>query len=174
MVYSYLKPNALYINLKFNLKPSANGHNVVGPQLLTLLVVTFCLLLHALLHIVACYRSVAQQCWIRLHCSSSIFGAMQMHNTWSAKSYGLYPSHDALHVQHSSLRFHYKNCCRISESLNLVSLYLRKMFSFACFSCETLKRQAFLFSSFFFFFSCACQKGLIVPSVPSGDRGKWE
>lgn len=70
MVYSYLKPNALYINLKFNLKPSANGHNVVGPQLLTLLVVTFCLLLHALLDIVACYRSVAQQCWIRLHSSS--------------------------------------------------------------------------------------------------------
>ena len=27
------------------------------------------------------------------------------------------------------------------------------MFSLACFSCETLKRQAFLFSSFFFFFS---------------------
>ena len=98
MVYSYLKPNALYINLKFNLKPSANGHNVVGPQPLALLVVTFCLLLHALLHIVACHRSVAQQCWIRLHCSSSIFGATQMHHTWSAKSYGLYPSHDALHV----------------------------------------------------------------------------
>ena len=98
MVYSYLKPNALYINLKFNLKPSANGHNVVGPQLLTLLVVTFCLLLHALMHIVARYRSVAQQCWIRLHCSSSIFGATQMHRTWSGKSYELYPSHDALHV----------------------------------------------------------------------------
>ena len=62
VVYSYLKPNTLYINLKFSLKPRANRHNVVGPQLLTLLVVTFCLLFHALLYIVACYRSVAQQC----------------------------------------------------------------------------------------------------------------
>ena len=76
--------------------------------------------------------------------------------------------------QHSSFRFHYKNCCRISESLNLVSLYLRKIFSLACFSCETLKRQAFLFSSFSFFFSCVRQKGLMVPGVPSGDRGNWE
>ena len=174
MVYSYLKPNALYINLKFNLKPRANRHNVVGPQLLTLLVVTFCLLLHALLHIVACYPSVSQQCWIRLLCSSNIFRATQEHYTWSPTSYGLFLPTIHWKSQHSSLRFHYKNRCRISESLNLVSLYLRKIFSLACFRCETLKRQAFLFSIFFFFFSCARQKGLMVPGVPSGDRGNRE
>ena len=43
-------------------------------------------------------RSVAQQCWIRLHSSSNIVGATHAHYTWSPKSYGLYPSHDALQV----------------------------------------------------------------------------
>ena len=41
-------------------------------------------------------RSVAQQCWIRLHSSSNIVGATHAYYTWSPKSYGLYPSHDAL------------------------------------------------------------------------------
>ena len=41
-------------------------------------------------------RSVAQQCWIRLHSSSNIVGAAYAHYTWSPKSYGLCPSHDAL------------------------------------------------------------------------------
>ena len=43
-------------------------------------------------------RGVAQQCWIRLHSSSNIVGAMHAHYTWSTKSYGLYPSHRALQV----------------------------------------------------------------------------
>ena len=43
-------------------------------------------------------RSVAQQCWIRLHSSSNIVGATHAHYAWFTKTYGLYPSHDALHV----------------------------------------------------------------------------
>ena len=43
-------------------------------------------------------RSVAQQCWIRLHRSSNIVGATQAHYAWFTKTYGLYPSHDALQV----------------------------------------------------------------------------
>ena len=43
-------------------------------------------------------RSVAQQCWIRLHSSSNIVGATDAHYAWFTKTYGLYPSHDALHV----------------------------------------------------------------------------
>ena len=43
-------------------------------------------------------RSVAQQCWIRLHSSSNIVGAKHAHSAWFTKTYGLYPSHDALQV----------------------------------------------------------------------------
>ena len=43
-------------------------------------------------------RSVAQQCWIRLHNSSNIVGATHAHYAWFTKSYGLYLSHDALQV----------------------------------------------------------------------------
>ena len=44
-------------------------------------------------------QSLAQQCWICLHSSSNIVGAMHMHHhTWSPKSYGLCPSHDTPHV----------------------------------------------------------------------------
>ena len=43
-------------------------------------------------------RSVAQQCRIRLHSSSSIAGASHAHYAWSPKSYGLSPSHDTLQV----------------------------------------------------------------------------
>ena len=42
--------------------------------------------------------SVAQQCWIRLHSSSNIVGATHAHYAWFTKTYGLYPSHDALQV----------------------------------------------------------------------------
>ena len=42
-------------------------------------------------------RSLAQQC-CRLHCSFNTVGAAHAHYTWSPKYYGLYPSHDALHV----------------------------------------------------------------------------
>ena len=43
-------------------------------------------------------RSVAQQCWIRLHTSSNIVGATHAHYTWITKTYELYSSHDALQV----------------------------------------------------------------------------
>ena len=38
-------------------------------------------------------RSVALQCWIRLHSSSKIDGATHAHCTWFTKSNRLYPSH---------------------------------------------------------------------------------
>ena len=41
-------------------------------------------------------RSVAQQCWIRLHGSSNIVGAAHAHYALFTMTYGLYPSHDAL------------------------------------------------------------------------------
>ena len=100
-----------------SLKPRANGRNIVGQQLPTLLDVTCCVRLHTPLHVVACCcakfetgqqlptfllfrdrRSVAQQCWIRLHGSSNIVGATHAHYAWITKTYGLYSSHDALHV----------------------------------------------------------------------------
>ena len=43
-------------------------------------------------------RSVRQQCWIRFHSSSNIVGATHAHYAWFTKTYGLYPSHDALQV----------------------------------------------------------------------------
>ena len=83
---------------------SANGRNIVGQQLPTLLDVTCYVRLHTLLHIVLHVaqslkqvklfsqqlptflllrdrRDVAQQCWIRWHSSS---------NTWFTKAYGLF------------------------------------------------------------------------------------
>ena len=44
------------------------------------------------------HRSVAQQRWIRLHSSSNVFGAAHAHYAWFTKTYGLYPSLDALQV----------------------------------------------------------------------------
>ena len=44
------------------------------------------------------HRGVAQQCWIHLHSSSNIVGATHAHYAWSTKTYGLYPSHNALQV----------------------------------------------------------------------------
>ena len=43
-------------------------------------------------------RSIAQQCWIRLHSSSNIVGATHAHYAPFTKTYRLYPSHDALQV----------------------------------------------------------------------------
>ena len=43
-------------------------------------------------------RSVAQQCWIRLHSSFNIGGATHADYAWFTKTYGLYPSHYALQV----------------------------------------------------------------------------
>ena len=42
--------------------------------------------------------SVAQQCWIHLHSSSNVVGATHAHYALFTKTYGLYPSHDALQV----------------------------------------------------------------------------
>ena len=99
------------------LKPRANGRNIVG-----------CYMVRPFAHLVACCwmllrvvaqslktvkhfsqqlptflllrdrRSVAQQCWIRLHSSSNIVGATHAHYAWFTKTYGLHPSHDALQV----------------------------------------------------------------------------
>ena len=104
--------------ISHTLSPVANGRKIVGRQLPTLLDVTCCVRLHTLLHVVAQsmkpvklfsqqlptfllfrdYRSVAQQCWIRLHSSSNIVVARHPHYTWIAKIYGLYSSHDTLQV----------------------------------------------------------------------------
>ena len=43
-------------------------------------------------------RSIAQQCWIRLHSSSNIVGATHAYYAWCTKTYGLYPSQNALQV----------------------------------------------------------------------------
>ena len=55
----------------------------------TLLDATFCVRLHTLLHVFACYIllfrdrwSVAQQCWISLHCSSNIRELTQRLRRW--------------------------------------------------------------------------------------------
>ena len=44
------------------------------------------------------HRSVVQQRWICLHSSSNVFGAAHAHFAWFTKTYGLYPSLDALQV----------------------------------------------------------------------------
>ena len=103
------------------IKPTANGRIIVCQQVPSLSDVTFYVRLHTLLHVVgSCCakfetgqlliqqlltfllfrdrRSVAQQCWIQSHSSSNIVGATHAHYTWSPKSSGLYPSHDALQV----------------------------------------------------------------------------
>ena len=97
------------------LKPRANGRNIVGRYMLRPFAhaVVCCWML---LHVVAQSlkpvkllsqqlptfllfrnrRSVVQQCWIRLHSSSNIVAAMHAHYAWFTKTYGLYPSHNAL------------------------------------------------------------------------------
>ena len=114
------------------IKPRANGRNIVSQQLPKLLDVTCCVRLHTLLHVVGscCVllrvvaqslkpvklssqqlptfllfrdrRSVAQQCWTRLHSSSNIVGATHAHYAWITKTCGLYSSHDALQVTNLS------------------------------------------------------------------------
>ena len=109
---------------KASQEPRASGRNFVGQQLPILLDVTCCVRLHTLLHVVGycCVllrklslkpvtlfsqqlptfllfrdrRSVAQKCWICLHSSSNIVGATHTPYAWLTKTYGLYPSHDAL------------------------------------------------------------------------------
>ena len=109
---------ACFARLLAGLSRTQHGRNIVGQQLPTLLDVACCVRLHTLLHVVAqslkpvkLYsqqlptfllfhdrRSVAQQCWIRLHSSSNIVGAAHAHYAWFTKTYGLYPSHHALQV----------------------------------------------------------------------------
>ena len=62
-------------------------------------------------------RSVAQQCWIRLHNSSNIVGATHAHYAWFTKTYGLYPSHDALQVPH-----HYQHARSLTRSKRALSI----------------------------------------------------
>ena len=103
-----------------SLKPCANGRNIVGQQLPTLLDATCYVHLHTLLDVVAQSlkpvklfsqllptfllfrdrRSVAQQCWIRLHSSSNICRATHAHYAWFTKTYGLYPSTMHCRSQH--------------------------------------------------------------------------
>ena len=116
--YFYGQLYRLAVNTSaYLVKPRANGRNIVG-----------CYMLRPLAHHVACCwmllrvvaqslklvklfsqqlrifllfrdrRSVAQQCWIRLHSSSNIVGATHAHYAWITKTYGLYPSHDAKQV----------------------------------------------------------------------------
>ena len=95
------------------IKPRTNGHNIVGQQLPTLLDVTCCVRLHSLLHVVGCCCVLLRKVWnrsnfsannsqqfllIRLHSSSNTVGATHTHYAWFTKTYGLYPSHDALQV----------------------------------------------------------------------------
>ena len=113
--------NSLLKSLLSAFRLRANGRNMVEQQLPTLLDVTCCVRLHILLHVVGCCctkfetvklfsqqlltfllfrdrRSVAQQCWIRLHSFSNIVKAMNAHYAWITKTYGLSSSHDALQV----------------------------------------------------------------------------
>ena len=58
-------------------------------------------------------RSVAQQCWIRLHSFSNIAGATHAHYAWFTKTYGLHSSHDALQSQHC-----WEFCIRLHTTAN--------------------------------------------------------
>ena len=85
-------------------------------------------------------RSVAQQCWIRLHSSSNILGATHAHYAWFTKTYGLYPIHDALqvphHCQHAGnnsqhcWRNNVGSCCPFARSLKPVSAVPKRQRSY--------------------------------------------
>ena len=122
MKETFLQPSLIIRQLGLH----ANGHNIVDQQLLTLIV--GCYMLRPFAHPVACClmllrvvaqslqlvklfsqqlptfllfpdrRTVAQQCWIRLQSFSNIVGATHTHYAWFTKTYGLYPSHNALQV----------------------------------------------------------------------------
>ena len=59
---------------------------------------------------------------------------------------------------------HYPGAIKVCKKHGVISL--------ACFSCETQEMQAILFCV------CVCvcvrQKGVMIPGVPSRDRGNWE
>ena len=85
--------------------PHANGCNIVGQQLPTLLDVTCCVHLHTLLHVVACCCMLLCRVWNQSNFSAnnsqhffcSVI-ATHAHYAWITKTYGLYPSRDALQV----------------------------------------------------------------------------
>ena len=82
-------------------------------------------------------RSVAQQCWIRLHSSSNIVGATHAHYAWFTKTCdGLYPSHDALQFYcirlHTTANMHAKNpscCVRLHAALGSFSVLQMNLIS---------------------------------------------
>ena len=81
-------------------KLRANERNIVGYYMLRVDVET-CQILSQQLPTFLLFldrRSAAQQCWIRLHSSSNIVGTEHAHYPWFTKTYGLYPSQDALQV----------------------------------------------------------------------------
>ena len=73
-------------------------------------------------------RSVAQQCWIHLHSSSNIVGAAHAHYAWFTKTYGLYPSHDALQVPTLLAQQCWELLRRFARSLSKRP-YLRQIFT---------------------------------------------
>ena len=135
-------------------KPRANGRNIVGQQLPILLDVTCYVRLHTLLRVVAQSlkavklfsqqlstfllfrdrRRVAQQCWIRLHSSSNTVGATHAHYAWFTKTYGLYPSHDALQVS-TLLGVVASVCSPLPTRTQQLPTLLPKGFTLPCHTC---------------------------------------
>ena len=92
----------LYLKLVL-IKPRTNGRNIVGQQLPTLLDVTCCVCLHTLLHVVGCCCVLLRKVWNQSNFSPNNSQPMLdplpcAHYAWFTKTYGLYPSHDALQV----------------------------------------------------------------------------
>ena len=56
---------------QINVKPCANGRNIVGQQLPTLLDVTYCVRLHTLLHVVGCSCVLLPKVWNRSNFSAN-------------------------------------------------------------------------------------------------------
>ena len=100
------------INCKSPLRLCANGHNIVGCYMLCPFAhpVAFCWMLLCVVTqslkpvklfsqqlppflLFGDRRSVAQQCWIRLHSSSNIVGATHAHYAWFTKTYILPSMH---------------------------------------------------------------------------------
>ena len=111
-------------------------------------------------------RSVAQQCWIRLHSSSNIVGATHAHYAWITKTYGLYSSHDALQVPTllgvvvsvctlPTRTQQSQHCWRNNAESCCARLNAAKLFFFFRAGGEGGGESVFSFFFFFFFFACA-------------------
>ena len=97
-------------------EPRANGRIIVGQLLPTLRDVTCCVRLHTLFQVVGCCCVLLRKVWSRstfqpttpnisfllLKRSATMLdpfvGATHAHYAWFTKTYGFYPSHDALQV----------------------------------------------------------------------------